>query len=184
MVVPHQQQAVTWLVALAVLAVLALSAAGCSFLGVSASCGRDRYGMPTCPVTSKFIDSQPEAHLVYPGSTAFGNNGGQPEQHLLFSTNPADVHLYVVTAASMPTVYAWYRAWLTSHGWQFASGAPLGPLGVDSQAYDKGTRESFDIQHDSWGAVRWFKVPFPKRIMKLSNETLYSIIFIIEPYKN
>ena len=122
MVVPHQQQTVTRLVALAVLAVLALSAAGCSFLGVSTSCGRDRYGMPTCPVTSKFIDSQPEARLVYPGATAFGNNGGQPEQHLLFSTNPADVNFYVVTAASMSTVYAWYRAWLTGHGWQPSGG--------------------------------------------------------------
>ena len=184
MVVPHQQQAVTWLVALAVLAVLALSAAGCSFLGVSASCGRDRYGMPTCPVTSKFIDSQPEARLVYPGSTVYGDYVGQPEQHLPFSTNPANVHLYGITAASMSTVYAWYRAWLTSHGWQPSGALALGPLGVDAQAYYKGARESFDIQHDSWFMVRWMKVPFPKRIMKLSNETLYSITFIIEPYKN
>ena len=184
MVVPHQQQTVTRLVALAVLAVLALSAAGCSFLGVSTSCGRDRYGMPTCPVTSKFIDSQPEARLVYPGATAFGNNGGQPEQHLPFSTNPADVSFYGITPASMPTVYAWYRAWLTSHGWQPSGALALGELGVDAQAYYKGARESFDIQHDSWFMVRWMKVPFPKRIMKLSNETLYSITFIIEPYKN
>ncbi|MHB8289781.1 MAG: hypothetical protein ACYDEY_11190 [Acidimicrobiales bacterium] len=158
-----------------------LVSASCGLVGGTSTCGRDAGGMPTCPVSLKFIESQPEAHLLYPGSTTIGGQSGGGENHDIFTTNPALLHAWVVAKAPMATVYAWYRTWLTHRGWHPSQVLALGPLGISSQGYAKGTRESFVVQADSQELARINRSPIPPR---LQTETLYSTTFIIEPYKN
>ena len=56
------------------------TATGCGPVQSSAPCGRDRNAMPTCPATVKFLDAQPEAHLLDPGSTMIGGVSGSRQQ--------------------------------------------------------------------------------------------------------
>jgi hypothetical protein len=167
---------------LLVLGGLLSTATSCGLVHSSAPCGHDRNGLPTCPVTVKFIDSQPEAHLLYPGSTVVTSNEGQPQTHDLFAgTTAADIGITAVTPVPMDIVYAWYRTWLTSHGWHSAgNNAPLFGSGLNNEGYVKGTRESFVIQEDSQEGAKSVGPVVPPA---LQSKTLYDITFLIEPYK-
>ena len=139
-VLEHKHSFAKFLTAVCIGAVMLVSAS-CGLVGASSTCGRDAGGMPTCPVSLKFIESLPEAHLLYPGSTTIGGITGSGENHDIFTTNPALLNAWVVTKAPMATVYAWYRTWFTSHGWRPSQVSALGPLGISSQGYAKGTRD-------------------------------------------
>ena len=176
-VLDHKHSFAKFLTAVCIGAVMLVSAS-CGLVGASSTCGRDTGGMPTCPVSVKFIESQPEAHLPYPGSTMIGGQSGGGENHDIFTVNPAIISTWAATTAPMATIYAWYRTWFTSRGWRPSQVLALGPLGISSQGYAKGTRESFVVQADSQELARINRYPIPPR---LQTETLYSTTFIIEP---
>ena len=156
------------------------AATGCGLIHSSAPCGRDRNGLPTCPVTVKFIESQPEAHLLYPGSTSLGTSGSGQTSDLFTGTNGADLNTLAVTTAPMATVYAWYRTWMAAHGWHpFEVGGLTGP-GIDAEGYTKGTRESFIIQEDSLLAAKIQGYPWAA---KEAGKTVYEITYFIDPYQ-
>ena len=169
--------------ALTLLAVggLLATVTGCGLAHSSAPCGRDRNGMPTCPVTVKFIESQPEAHLLYPGSTPIGGPSGSGQTSDLFTgTTGAVIGLTAVTTAPMATVYAWYRTWMAAHGWHSAETYVLGPIGLDNEGYAKGTRESFIVEQDSLTRAKIEGFPWA---VKETGKTIYDITFGIEPYQ-
>ncbi len=179
--IPRHVHATTRALSVLALGGLLSAATGCGLVHSSAPCGSDRNGLPTCPVTGQFLDAQPEAHLLYPGSTVITSNGGQPESHDLFAgTGPADINTTAVTTEPMATVYAWYRTWMAAHGWHSAEPYVLTGPGIASEGYTKGTRESFVIQEDSQEAARSIGPVVPPN---LQSETLYEITFIIEPYQ-
>ena len=178
--VPNHQHALARILTPVVLGALLLGAAGCGTLGSASSCGRDAHGLPTCPVPNSFIQAQPGASLVYPGSTVI-SRFGSGEAHYIGSTNPADAGLFAATTAPMATVDAWYQSWLTSHGWHPAQALALGPIQISSQAYAKDGRESFVVGADSQQNARMQGYKIPTR---LQSQTLYDTTFIIEPYGN
>ena len=178
--IPRHVHAKTRALSFLALGGLLSAATGCSLVHSSAPCGRDRYGMPTCPVTVKFIESQPEAHLLYPGSTSLGTSGSGQTSDLFAGTNGADLHTVAVTTAPMATVYAWYRTWMAAHGWHPAGGAGLTGPGIYNEVYTKGTRESFVIQEDIQEGARSLGPVVPPN---LQSETLYEITFYIDPYQ-
>ena len=156
------------------------AATGCGLVRSSAPCGRDRNGLPTCPVAVKFIESQPEAHLLYPGSTSLGTSGSGQTSDLFTGTSGAFIGTVAVTTAPMLTVYAWYRTWMAAHGWHPFEVGALSGSGVDAEGYTKGTRESFYIQEDSQEAARSLGPVVPP---DLQSETLYETTFYIDPYQ-
>lgn len=177
--VPNHQHALARILTPIILGTLLLGAAGCGTVGSASSCGRDAHGLPTCPVSNSFIQAQPEASLVYPGSTVISRSGSG-EAHYIGSTNPADAGVFAATTAPMTTVDAWYQGWLTSHGWRPAQALALGPIEISSQAYAKDGRESFVVgASDLRFASLDYKIP-----TRLQSQTLYDTTFIIEPYKN
>ena len=156
-------------------------ATGCSLIHPSAPCGRDRNGMPTCPVTGQFLDAQPEAHLLYPGSTVvIGATGSGQTSDLFTGTNAAVIGMTAVTTAPMATVYAWYRTWMAAHGWHSAETYVVGPIGLNSEGYTKGTRESFFIEEDSQVMAKIEKYPWAA---KEAGKTIYDFNFMIKPYQ-
>ena len=178
--IPRHVHATTRALSFLALGGLLSAATGCGLIHSSAPCGRDRYGMPTCPVTVKFIESQPEAHLLYPGSTSLGTSGSGQTSDLFTGTSGADLNTTAVTTAPMLTVYAWYRTWMAAHGWHpFEVGALTGS-GIDAEGYTKGTRQSFVIQEDSQKGA---KLVGPVVPAALQSETLYEITFYIDPYQ-
>jgi len=81
---------------------------GCGLIRSSAPWGSDRKGLPACLVTVEFIESEFEAHLLYPGSTVIGGTSGNGQTHdLLRRTSPAVLDTFAATSAAVPTIHAW-----------------------------------------------------------------------------
>lgn len=118
------------------------TATGCGPVQSSAPCGRDRNAMPTCPATVKFLDAQPEAHLLDPGSTMIGGVSGSGQRHDLFAgPSPAALNAHgrhAATPAPVATVYAWYRTWMAAQGGIRPAPLRSDPLASATRAPSKG----------------------------------------------
>jgi hypothetical protein len=104
----------------------------------------DAAGLPTGPITGPFIDSRPDAHLVYPGATVL-NTLVNPEGPTICSIDgcspdEARVDVFTATTALAATVRGWYKAQLVAQGYGcVGSGGPDYAYTTDS--YSLGSRE-------------------------------------------
>jgi len=168
----------SWVLRFCCSVLLALATMGLTSCSRPTPCGRDASGMPKCVVSEGFVQSLPESTLSFPGSTVYSQNI-RGEQHLIGETNPAGAHAIYATTAPMSEVDAWYRKWLTTHGWQTSDADAVLPLEVSAQGYSKGNRESFVLGADSQKIGKILGYRFPA---KMQSETLYEVNFLIEPY--
>jgi hypothetical protein len=97
---------------------LALAAAA-----VGASCPRlqrydeaplDEWGIPKGPVSLQFLESRPEAHLIYPGSHVITPLG--------YATDPQSGYAFYggicwIKGAYWAQIAYWYDEWLRAHGY-------------------------------------------------------------------
>ena len=174
------------------------TATGCGPVQSSAPCGRDRNAMPTCPATVKFLDAQPEAHLLDPGSTMIGGVSGSG-QRAAGSGQRAAGSGQRAAARSLrgaepggpqrpwpPRRHAGTRGHRLrlvpdvdgGPGWHPAGTSALGPLGLSNEGAVKGTRASF-VDEDSHVKAAGQGYPWAA---KEANKTIYDVTFIIEPY--
>ena len=162
---------------IAISLVIAISVGGCGI--AHGSCGHDRSGLPTCPVSVAVISAHPESVLAYPGSTRWSHNA-QAENDSIFGKNPADASNSFAVKAPIVSVYTWYGTWLRAHGWHYA-GAPLAVTGseVSGEAYVRGIRESFTIDENRFAGI-YVSGNIP---IRLRSETLYDTVYLIEPYR-
>ncbi len=175
----RRQHASTRLLAASSLAVIIAVSLVATSCGLAAKpCGHDKYGLPTCSVTAKSLMSHPEATLAYPDSTRY-SLGGNGEQHYIGQTNAAETSSNYATTAPMAQVYAWYHAWLVSHGWHPAEVNAVAGAEVSVQGYARDNRESFTVGEDNLGILKIYsEVP-----ARLQSETLYETAYLICPYK-
>ena len=114
----------------------------------------DQYGIPSAPVSYEFVSSKPEAKLFYPNGKIYAPFGSGQESLWPEGTGygVAFAGAVMVTTDSPEQIYAWYRDWLLSHGWQYSDYQP-GHGGSQSSLQDyvkngqkwDSSRESFYI---------------------------------------
>ncbi len=162
------------------------TATGCGPVQSSAPCGRDRNAMPTCPATVKFLDAQPEAHLLDPGSTMIGGVSGSGQRAAGSGTISSRGRARRPSTPWPPRRHAGTRGHRLrlvpdvdgGPGWHPAGTSALGPLGLSNEGAVKGTRASF-VDEDSHVKAAGQGYPWAA---KEANKTIYDVTFIIEPY--
>jgi hypothetical protein len=143
----------------------------------AAASATDAAGLPTGPITGAFIDSRPDAHLVYPGATVL-NTVVNPEGPTTCSidgcsADQAHVDVWTATTASAATVRDWYKAEVVAQGYGcVGSGGP--DYAYQTDVYSLGSREYLLVSYvnrDHYNVSFLQGVPADRTIV----ETQYSI---------
>lgn len=143
----------------------------------AAASAADTAGLPTGPITAAFVDSRPDAHLVYPGATVLKTvvNPEGPTACSIdgCSADQAYVDVWTATAASAATVRDWYKAEVVAQGYGcIGSGGPDYAYQTDS--YSLGSREHLlviYVDRDHYNVSFLQGVPADRTVV----ETQYSI---------
>ena len=157
-------------------AVIAAAFGTWAFLIPAQAPATDRDGLPTGPVTYRFVDSRPEAHLVYPGATVLASTGTTESSDPLEGLkNSAFAGAVLVTRDPPDQVYAWYQKQLSARGWKPYQLAALLSTQVSAAGYRRGVREFFVGAVDDSHMFRVAPGAVP------AGGTLFEFTYSIEP---
>jgi hypothetical protein len=110
--------------------------------------GVDGDGLPLGPVTYKDVGAHPEATLYYPGAEVVLVTGGDERTYMITSRSAAHAGAILASQDTADQIYAWYRQWLTAHGWSSCD-IVRAVHQVSAQGYCRGHREHFSVAVDN-----------------------------------
>jgi hypothetical protein len=142
----------------------------------------DAAGLPTIPITAAYINSRPDAHLVYPGATILRTNV-HPEGPTIHSLDGstddrAYVEVFMATPDSATEVRSWYKEQAASRNYMCIAG-----IGADYMyqfdVYLSGTREILVVGYIKPEQLRInFGQPVP------FNRTIFETDYILNPVRD
>lgn len=139
--------------------------------------GRDHWGFPRAAVTYHEASSHPEASLYSPGAHLIKRFGGQEQQVPFGGRSAAFAGGILETDADASQMYAWYRNWLTAHGWH-PYDSPMLSTWKSRQAYARDSRERFIVAVDN---PHLLGLTIDRHLP--SGQTIFEIRYTILPYK-
>ncbi len=142
----------------------------------------DANGVPTTPITAQYINSQGEAHLLYPGATILRTNV-HPEGPTVKSIDgAADDRAYVETFMATPDsdtqVRNWYKTQAATRDYTCIAGVGADYM-YQFDVYLKGTRQILVVGYIKPEQLRLtFGRPVPV------DRTIFETDYIINPAAN
>lgn len=111
--------------------------------------GCDAQALPLGPVTAADIKSHPEGHLLYPRAKLYWTIGGaETSDPIEGGTNPAFAGAILTSSGSAGDIFAWYRQWMFSNGWQIDSQRIGSTVCLSYVGFKRGARERFVVAVD------------------------------------
>lgn len=121
--------------------------------GIAAGAHLGRDGLPVGTIPAEFIDSRPEANLVYPHArelyrTSERGTGSMLARVLAFDAPlAAEMNAGYVASATPTEVLNWYAAELQARGWSSGTHCPVGGLDTAAQGFSRtGNREHLRVR--------------------------------------